>query len=52
MSADVDKLVRAMLIQAYLTDDIEALRVQLGVIAGEENVALVMRQLEHMKNRK
>jgi hypothetical protein len=49
MSADVDKLMRSILIQALTAKDLQTLILQLEAIAGEENVAIVMQKLSESK---
>ena len=49
MSADVDKLMRSILIQAETATDLNTLIRQLRVIAGAENTALVRQMLEGEK---
>jgi len=48
MSADADKLIRSILIQAMMADDLESFIIQLKAVAGEENVALVLKMLSEM----
>ena len=48
MSADVDKLLRAIYIQAELADDLEGFKAQLRGIIGEENVAVAVKQISHL----
>jgi len=48
MSADVDKLIRSILIQALTADDLESFTVQLKAVAGEENVAIVLKMLSEL----
>lgn len=50
MVADVDKLMRSILIQALTAKDLETFIVQLKAVVGEENVALVLKQLSEIKN--
>ena len=45
MGADVDKLLRSILIQAMMAEDLESFVLQLQAVAGEENVAIVMKML-------
>ena len=49
MSADVDKLMRSILIQAETATDLNTFVRQLRIIAGAENAALVRQMLEEEK---
>jgi len=42
MSADVDKLLRAIYIQAEMSDDLETFKKQLRGIIGKDNVAIAL----------
>ena len=42
MSADVDKLLRAIYIQAEMSDDIDTFKKQLRGIIGKDNVAIAL----------
>jgi hypothetical protein len=45
MSADVDKLLRSILIQALTAKDLQSFVAQFKAVAGEENVAIVLKTL-------
>lgn len=48
MSADTDKLMRSILIQAMRAKDLDDFIIQLKAVAGEENVAIVIKMLSEI----
>jgi hypothetical protein len=51
MSADVDKLIRAILIQAMTAKDLASHIALLKAVAGEDNVGIVLKTIAELESK-